>query len=114
MVKTTCTGVEMFKKMLDQGQAGDNIGALLRGLKREDVQRGQVGSKRGREREREERMEACFNNAFFAVGGGGGSGAGADWLVFLLASSSRQRELTSRKATAAQRCGVFSGPTLCA
>lgn len=42
MVKTTCTGVEMFKKMLDQGQAGDNIGALLRGLKREDVQRGQV------------------------------------------------------------------------
>eukprot|EP00903_Cladosiphon_okamuranus_P007827 g7573.t1 len=42
VVKTTCTGVEMFKKMLDQGQAGDNIGALLRGLKREDVQRGQV------------------------------------------------------------------------
>lgn len=41
-VKTTCTGVEMFKKLLDQGQAGDNIGALLRGLKREDVQRGQV------------------------------------------------------------------------
>ncbi|CAM9777473.1 unnamed protein product [Ascophyllum nodosum] len=40
--KTTCTGVEMFKKLLDQGQAGDNIGALLRGLKREDVQRGQV------------------------------------------------------------------------
>ncbi|CAN0278154.1 unnamed protein product, partial [Hapterophycus canaliculatus] len=37
VVKTTCTGVEMFKKMLDQGQAGDNIGALLRGLKREDV-----------------------------------------------------------------------------
>ncbi|CAN0034967.1 unnamed protein product [Pylaiella littoralis] len=42
VVKTTCTGVEMFKKLLDQGQAGDNIGALLRGLKREDVQRGQV------------------------------------------------------------------------
>ncbi|CAN0376421.1 unnamed protein product, partial [Scytosiphon promiscuus] len=42
VVKTTCTGVEMFKKMLDQGQAGDNIGALLRGLKREDVQRGQA------------------------------------------------------------------------
>jgi elongation factor Tu len=40
--KTTCTGVEMFKKLLDQGQAGDNIGALLRGLKREDVSRGQI------------------------------------------------------------------------
>jgi elongation factor Tu len=41
-VKTTCTGVEMFRKILDQGQAGDNIGALLRGIKREDVERGQV------------------------------------------------------------------------
>jgi elongation factor Tu len=40
--KTTCTGVEMFKKLLDQGQAGDNIGVLLRGLKREDVTRGQI------------------------------------------------------------------------
>jgi len=41
-VKTICTGVEMFRKLLDQGQAGDNIGALLRGTKREDVERGQV------------------------------------------------------------------------
>jgi len=40
--KTTCTGVEMFRKLLDQGQAGDNIGALLRGTKREEVERGQV------------------------------------------------------------------------
>jgi elongation factor Tu len=40
--KTTCTGVEMFRKLLDQGQAGDNVGVLLRGTKREDVQRGQV------------------------------------------------------------------------
>ncbi len=40
--KTTCTGVEMFRKLLDQGQAGDNVGALLRGIKREDVERGQV------------------------------------------------------------------------
>merc|ERR1712167_289934 len=40
--KTTCTGVEMFKKQLDRGQAGDNVGALLRGVKREDVQRGQI------------------------------------------------------------------------
>ncbi len=40
--KTTCTGVEMFRKLLDQGQAGDNIGALLRGVKRDDVERGQV------------------------------------------------------------------------
>ena len=40
--KTTCTGVEMFRKLLDSGEAGDNIGALLRGTKREDVQRGQV------------------------------------------------------------------------
>ncbi|MFA5566015.1 MAG: elongation factor Tu [Acidimicrobiia bacterium] len=41
-VKTTCTGVEMFRKILDEGRAGDNIGALLRGTKREDVERGQV------------------------------------------------------------------------
>ncbi|WP_027188507.1 elongation factor Tu [Desulfovibrio cuneatus] len=41
-VKTICTGVEMFRKLLDQGQAGDNIGALLRGVKRDDVERGQV------------------------------------------------------------------------
>jgi len=40
--KTTCTGVEMFRKLLDQGQAGDNVGILLRGTKREEVQRGQV------------------------------------------------------------------------
>ncbi len=40
--KTTCTGVEMFRKLLDQGQAGDNIGALLRGIEREGVERGQV------------------------------------------------------------------------
>ena len=40
--KSTCTGVEMFRKLLDQGQAGDNIGALLRGVKRDDVERGQV------------------------------------------------------------------------
>jgi elongation factor Tu len=41
-VKTTCTGVEMFRKLLDEGQAGDNIGALLRGVKRDDIERGQV------------------------------------------------------------------------
>ena len=41
-VKTTVTGVEMFRKLLDSGEAGDNIGALLRGTKREDVERGQV------------------------------------------------------------------------
>jgi elongation factor Tu len=46
-VKTTVTGVEMFRKLLDQGQAGDNIGALLRGVKREDVERGQVLAKPG-------------------------------------------------------------------
>jgi len=45
--KTVCTGVEMFRKLLDQGQAGDNIGVLLRGTKREDVERGQVLAKRG-------------------------------------------------------------------
>ena len=45
--KTTCTGVEMFRKLLDQGQAGDNVGILLRGTKREDVQRGQVLCKPG-------------------------------------------------------------------
>jgi elongation factor Tu len=41
-MKTTCTGVEMFRKLLDEGQAGDNIGALLRGVKREEIERGQV------------------------------------------------------------------------
>ena len=46
-VKTTCTGVEMFRKLLDQGQAGDNIGALLRGVDREGVERGQVLAKPG-------------------------------------------------------------------
>jgi elongation factor Tu len=46
-VKTTCTGVEMFRKLLDRGEAGDNVGVLLRGTKREDVQRGQVLCKPG-------------------------------------------------------------------
>jgi len=46
-VKSTCTGVEMFRKLLDQGQAGDNIGALLRGVEREGVERGQVLAKPG-------------------------------------------------------------------
>ena len=46
-IKTTCTGVEMFRKLLDQGQAGDNIGVLLRGTKRDEVERGQVLCKPG-------------------------------------------------------------------
>jgi elongation factor Tu len=46
-VKTTCTGVEMFRKLLDQGEAGDNVGVLLRGTKREEVERGQVLAKPG-------------------------------------------------------------------
>ncbi len=46
-VKTTCTGVEMFRKLLDEGRAGDNIGVLLRGVKRDDVERGQVLCKPG-------------------------------------------------------------------
>jgi elongation factor Tu len=46
-IKTVCTGVEMFRKTLDQGQAGDNIGVLLRGTKREEVERGQVVAKPG-------------------------------------------------------------------
>ena len=45
--KTTCTGVEMFRKLLDEGQAGDNVGVLLRGTKREEVERGQVLAKPG-------------------------------------------------------------------
>jgi len=45
--KTTCTGVEMFRKLLDEGQAGDNVGVLLRGVKRDEVERGQVLSKPG-------------------------------------------------------------------
>jgi elongation factor Tu len=46
-LKTVCTGVEMFRKILDQGQAGDNIGVLLRGTKRDDVERGQVVAQPG-------------------------------------------------------------------
>ena len=46
-MKSTCTGVEMFRKLLDQGQAGDNVGVLLRGVKRDDVERGQVLAKPG-------------------------------------------------------------------
>ena len=46
-LKTTCTGVEMFRKLLDQGEAGDNVGVLLRGTKREEVERGQVLAKPG-------------------------------------------------------------------
>lgn len=46
-VKTTCTGVEMFRKLLDEGRAGENVGILLRGTRREDVERGQVLSKPG-------------------------------------------------------------------
>jgi elongation factor Tu len=45
--KTVVTGVEMFRKLLDQGQAGDNVGVLLRGIKREDIERGQVLAKPG-------------------------------------------------------------------
>src|SRR3546814_6943451 len=45
--KTVVTGVEMFRKLLDQGEAGDNVGCLLRGTKREDVERGQVLAKPG-------------------------------------------------------------------
>ena len=45
VITTVITGVEMFKKLLDQGQAGDNVGGLLRGVKREDVERGQVLAK---------------------------------------------------------------------
>jgi len=47
VTKTTVTGVEMFRKLLDQGQAGDNVGLLIRGIKREDVERGQVVIKPG-------------------------------------------------------------------
>jgi elongation factor Tu len=46
-VKSTCTGVEMFRKLLDEGRAGENCGVLLRGTKREDIQRGQVLAKPG-------------------------------------------------------------------
>jgi elongation factor Tu len=46
-LKTTCTGVEMFRKLLDSGEAGDNVGVLLRGTKREEVERGQVLAKPG-------------------------------------------------------------------
>ena len=46
-IKTTCTGVEMFRKLLDEGRAGDNVGVLLRGTKRDEVERGQVLCKPG-------------------------------------------------------------------
>ncbi|WP_308350546.1 EF-Tu/IF-2/RF-3 family GTPase, partial [Serratia marcescens] len=46
-VKSTCTGVEMFRKLLDEGRAGENVGVLLRGIKREEIERGQVLAKPG-------------------------------------------------------------------
>jgi elongation factor Tu len=46
-MKTTCTGVEMFRKLLDEGRAGENVGILLRGTKRDEIERGQVLSKPG-------------------------------------------------------------------
>ncbi|HAT7576751.1 TPA: elongation factor Tu, partial [Citrobacter freundii] len=45
--KSTCTGVEMFRKLLDEGRAGENVGVLLRGIKREEIERGQVLAKPG-------------------------------------------------------------------
>ena len=57
--KTTCTGVEMFRKLLDQGQAGDNVGVLLRGTKREEVERGQVLAKPGRSRRTRSSRRRC-------------------------------------------------------
>src|SRR3546814_6600116 len=59
-VKTTCTGVEMFRKLLDQGEAGDNVGVLLRGTKREDVERGQVLAKPGTIRSEEHTSERQY------------------------------------------------------
>ena len=58
--KTTCTGVEMFRKLLDQGEAGDNIGALLRGTKRDDVERGQVLAKPGSITPHTEFQSECY------------------------------------------------------
>jgi elongation factor Tu len=58
--KTVVTGVEMFKKMLDQGEAGDNVGCLLRGIEREDVERGQVLAKPGSITPHTEFMAECY------------------------------------------------------
>jgi elongation factor Tu len=58
-VKTTVTGVEMFRKLLDQGQAGDNVGVLLRGTKRDDVERGQVLASRVRSRRTRSSRPRC-------------------------------------------------------
>jgi elongation factor Tu len=58
--KTTCTGVEMFRKILDEGQAGDNIGALLRGVKREDIFRGQVLAAPGSITPHKKFMAECY------------------------------------------------------
>src|SRR3546814_11206064 len=59
-VKATCTGVEMFRKLLDQGQAGDNVGIFLRGTKREDVSRGQVLAKPGSVKQLQEHTDGVY------------------------------------------------------
>ncbi len=69
-LKTMCTGVEMFRKLLDQGQAGDNIGVLLRGTKREEVERGQVLAKPGQHQRRTPSSSArCTSSRRTRAGG---------------------------------------------
>ena len=57
--KTTCTGVEMFRKLLDEGQAGDNVGVLLRGTKRDEVERVRYWRSRGRSRRTRSLRRRC-------------------------------------------------------
>ena len=60
ITKTTCTGVEMFRKLLDEGRAGENVGVLLRGTKRDEVERGQVLAKPGRLRRTRSLRSKCM------------------------------------------------------
>src|SRR3546814_4763441 len=62
--KTTVTGVEMFRKLLDQGQAGDNAGLLLRGTKRDDVERGQVLAKPGGSEEHTSELQSLLRISY--------------------------------------------------
>ena len=100
--KTTCTGVEMFRKLLDEGQAGDNIGALLRGIDKDDVQRGQVLAAPGSITPHTEFEAQCLR----AVEGGG-------WPSQAVLHQLPSRSSTSGPPTSPARSQLPEGTEMC-
>ena len=97
--KTVCTGVEMFRKLLDEGRAGDNIGALLRGTKKEEVERGQVLAKPG-----------CDHAAHELRGAGVRADEGGGWSPHARSSGTIARSSTSGRRTSRGRSRCRRGP----